>query len=162
LPSLSRTIPRLPPATPRSPAHFSYPNPPLQVSGFHVSGFKFQVALPFPFTLTSKNFSVSRQSMECFRRNLDTDKRKNHIGHMIATLRESKTRLSELVQLASQGEEILITVRGKPSARLVAVGEADFPMGDWMRELSSLRASVMTSRLASNFTALDEVREDRW
>jgi|GEM_PF-493519 len=100
--------------------------------------------------------------MECFRRNLDTDKRKNHIGHMIATLRESKTRLSELVQLASQGEEILITVRGKPSARLVAVGEADFPMGDWMRELSSLRASVMTSRLASNFTALDEVREDRW
>lgn len=93
---------------------------------------------------------------------LDIASGKNYIGHMIATLRESKTKLSELVQLASRGEEVLITVRGKPSARLLPVGEPDFPMGDWMRELASLRASVITSRPASKSTALDEVREDRW
>jgi len=81
---------------------------------------------------------------------------------MIATLRESKTKLSELVQLASRGEEVLITVRGKPSARLLPVGEAEFSMGEWMRELASLRASMKTSRSAGNFTALDAVREDRW
>jgi antitoxin (DNA-binding transcriptional repressor) of toxin-antitoxin stability system len=34
---------------------------------------------------------------------------------MIATLRESKARLSEFVQLASRGEDVLITVRGTPS-----------------------------------------------
>ena len=33
---------------------------------------------------------------------------------MIASLRESKTRLSELVNLANSGEEILITVHGQP------------------------------------------------
>ena len=93
---------------------------------------------------------------------LDTDSKKNHIGHMIATLRESKAKLSELVQLASRGEEVLITVRGKPSARLLPVGEEDFPMSAWMRELASLRASLKTSRSASHSTTLDEVREDRW
>ena len=40
---------------------------------------------------------------------------------MIATLKESKARLSELVRLAGAGEEVLITVRGKPQARLSAV-----------------------------------------
>jgi prevent-host-death family protein len=32
---------------------------------------------------------------------------------------EAKTHLSELLELASRGEEILITRRGKPVARLV-------------------------------------------
>lgn len=39
---------------------------------------------------------------------------------MIAALRESKTRLSELVILAGAGEEVIIMVHGKPKARLVA------------------------------------------
>jgi prevent-host-death family protein len=80
---------------------------------------------------------------------------------MIATLRESKTKLSELVQLASGGEEVLITVRGRPSARLLPVGQADFAMDVWMGELASLRASLKTSQVVKS-TALDEVREDRW
>ncbi len=33
-------------------------------------------------------------------------------GHMIRTLRESKARLSELVELASRGQDVLISVRG--------------------------------------------------
>jgi len=81
---------------------------------------------------------------------------------MITTLRESKTKLSDLVQRASRGEEVLITVRGKPSARLVPVGQADFVMDDWMRELASLRTSLKSSQSAGRPSALDEVREDRW
>jgi prevent-host-death family protein len=87
---------------------------------------------------------------------------KNHIGHMIATLRESKTKLSELVQLASGGEEVLITVRGSPRARLLPVAQADLAMGAWMRELASLRAGMKTGRVVDISTVLDEVREDRW
>jgi prevent-host-death family protein len=39
---------------------------------------------------------------------------------------EAKTRLSELVeQIARGGEDVLITKRGKPAARLVPVGSGD-------------------------------------
>ena len=41
----------------------------------------------------------------------------DYIGLMIATLRESKAHLSALVERAAQGEEVVITVRGKPKAR---------------------------------------------
>jgi prevent-host-death family protein len=37
---------------------------------------------------------------------------------------EAKTHLSELLELASRGEEILITRRGKPVARLVPPSRA--------------------------------------
>lgn len=37
---------------------------------------------------------------------------------MVRNLRESKAKLSELVELASQGQEVLITVRGRVKARL--------------------------------------------
>jgi prevent-host-death family protein len=37
---------------------------------------------------------------------------------MVTTLRESKAKLSELVERASKGEDILITVRGKVKAKL--------------------------------------------
>jgi len=79
---------------------------------------------------------------------------------MIASLRESKTRLSEFVQLASGGEEILITVRGKPKARLLPVEKPLSSNAQWMRELASLRASVKSKWVDSN--VWDEVREDRW
>lgn len=37
---------------------------------------------------------------------------------MIKTLKESKAKLSELVERASRGEDVLITVRGRVKARL--------------------------------------------
>ena len=40
---------------------------------------------------------------------------------MVTNLREAKSSLSEYVKRASEGEEILITVRGEPKARLVAI-----------------------------------------
>jgi len=40
---------------------------------------------------------------------------------MIATLREAKAELSEFVERVAGGEEVLITVRGRPKARVRAV-----------------------------------------
>ena len=43
---------------------------------------------------------------------------------MVTNLRDAKSRFSELVKLAADGEEILITRNGRPVARLVrAVAE---------------------------------------
>ena len=61
---------------------------------------------------------------------------------MIATLRESKTRLSELVNLASSGEEILITVHGQAKALILSVSEPRSDTSDWLRELSTFRLSL--------------------
>jgi len=81
---------------------------------------------------------------------------------MIATLRESKTRLSELVNLASSGEEILITVHGQPKARILSVSEPRSDTADWLHELNTLRLSLGQPSTRQKPSALDEVREDRW
>jgi len=90
------------------------------------------------------------------------NQKKNHCSHMIATLRESKTRLSELVNLANSGEEILITVHGQPKARILSVSEPRSDTADWLRELSALRSSLGQPSTSQKPSALDEVREDRW
>jgi len=61
---------------------------------------------------------------------------------MIATLRESKTRLSELVNLASSGEEILITVHGQAKARIPLYRSPRSDTEEWLRQLSTLRLSL--------------------
>jgi prevent-host-death family protein len=81
---------------------------------------------------------------------------------MIATLRESKARLSELVSLANSGEEILITVHGQPKARILPVSEPRSDTADWLRELSDFRSSLGQPPKSQNPSALEEVREDRW
>ncbi len=83
---------------------------------------------------------------------------------MIKSLRESKAKLSELVEQASRGEDVLITVRGKVKARLTGAvpqtGQAD--MQRWANELKQLQTSVATQsyKLASE-TILSEDRSDR-
>jgi prevent-host-death family protein len=42
----------------------------------------------------------------------------DHRSYMISNLKSAKAHLSELVEKASQGEEIWLTVRGKPKARI--------------------------------------------
>jgi prevent-host-death family protein len=64
---------------------------------------------------------------------------------MVTTLRESKTRLSELVARAEAGEEVLITVRGRPAARLVPVAAAASPDADRARWVRELRARLQTA-----------------
>lgn len=84
---------------------------------------------------------------------------------MIKSLRESKATLSALVERASRGEDVLITVRGKVKARLT---RAALPTGNaellgWADELRDLHKQVATGRytLASE-TILHEDREDRF
>ena len=83
----------------------------------------------------------------------------DYIGYMIASLRDSKANLSRLVERAASGEEILITVRGRPRARLV--GAPQSRMDGWAAELQTVQRRH-TSKLADGSVILDELREDRW
>ncbi|MGH7958847.1 MAG: type II toxin-antitoxin system Phd/YefM family antitoxin [Opitutaceae bacterium] len=68
---------------------------------------------------------------------------------MVVTLKESKARLSELVARAEEGEEIVITVRGKAKARLSAARSATLnedKKAKWLADLAALRARGRTGR----------------
>ena len=83
---------------------------------------------------------------------------------MIRSLRESKAKLSELVELASRGEDVLISVRGKVRARLTTAGAAAAaPVGTrWARELRALQRAHATGRPKIGVEQiLSELREDR-
>ena len=83
---------------------------------------------------------------------------------MIKTLRESKAKLSELVERASRGEDILITVRGKIKARLTsAIPQPDNnDMNTWAAELEQLQKNVATgNHTLPTETILEHDREDR-
>jgi prevent-host-death family protein len=84
---------------------------------------------------------------------------------MIKTLRESKAKLSELVELAGKGQEILITVRGKVRARLSAV-DSDRQSNNgvaWADELQALHKTwcKRTRKTSSTQDVLTSIREDR-
>lgn len=83
---------------------------------------------------------------------------------MITTLRESKAKLSELVELASRGEDVLISVRGKVKARLTqAIPPGHASAGArWARELRALHRVYGTRRAHLSIEQiLTEEREDR-
>ena len=83
---------------------------------------------------------------------------------MVKTLRESKAKLSDLVDRASRGEDVLITVRGHVKARLTQVVPERAQLGPaWAKELRALQGS-MKVRPKSRLTIeriLAEEREDR-
>jgi prevent-host-death family protein len=77
---------------------------------------------------------------------------------MIVTLRESKANLSQLVERAAKGEEILITVHGRPKAQLIAAPQGK--LDGWVRELEELQnQQTLTNNPAD---VLSQIREDRW
>jgi prevent-host-death family protein len=83
---------------------------------------------------------------------------------MVITLRESKAKLSHLVDMASRGEEVLITVRGKVKARLTKAGDAVGVEGRrrWVRELREMQASIAGPSSGPTIEQiLAEDREDR-
>ena len=84
---------------------------------------------------------------------------------MIVNVRESKARLSELVSKAAGGEEILITVRGQPKAKLVAIsaGPERPDMPQWAKELQA-RLDRQATRDSADSSAeiLDDLRQDRF
>jgi prevent-host-death family protein len=60
---------------------------------------------------------------------------------MVTTLSESKANLAELVERASHGEDVLITVGGQVKARLTRAEQpaAAVDREAWLRELRELR-----------------------
>ncbi len=85
---------------------------------------------------------------------------------MFTNLRNAKGRLSELVQLAAAGEEIVITVRGEPKARLTAV-TADPAHGgnraEWAADLSAAAKASQRGKLKSTPQRVwDDLREERF
>lgn len=83
---------------------------------------------------------------------------------MYATLRESKAKLSSLVERASGGEEVVITVRGHPKARLCPIdAEPHFEGADFVRELESIQAKyrVRGKKASPSETVVSQLREDR-
>ena len=80
---------------------------------------------------------------------------------MVKTLRESKAKLSELVELAHQGEDVLITVRGQVKARLTGVsGDKTVNMRSWAEGLSALDKYTLKNSLSVE-DILEDSREDR-
>jgi prevent-host-death family protein len=69
---------------------------------------------------------------------------------MTATLSESQADLQRLVELASRGEEVVITVDGKPKAKLTSAG-APSPaqasdVASWVKDLEELRRKYATGK----------------
>jgi prevent-host-death family protein len=83
---------------------------------------------------------------------------------MIATLRETKAKLSQIVKLAASGEEIFITVHGKQVAKLVGLPEPAKKLDKkkWLAELAKLRKQTWTGRYGITAQQIqDEDRADR-
>jgi prevent-host-death family protein len=84
---------------------------------------------------------------------------------MTTTLREAKAKLSEMVKLASRGEEVVITVHGKETAKLVAVRDRGKPIDreKWLKRLDRLREKNWTGRYGKTAQEIqDEDRADRF
>lgn len=85
---------------------------------------------------------------------------------MIATLSKSQADLPRLVELASQGEDVVITVEGKPKARLTRA-ELESPKTDMdfsvrIKELAALRDKYHTGKIGLTVDQiLEETRADR-
>lgn len=83
---------------------------------------------------------------------------------MITNLREAKSHLGQLVQRAAAGEEIVITVRGRPTARLTCVPKdaQDREREAWAAELSAAAEAARVGRRKSTPQGFwDELREER-
>lgn len=85
--------------------------------------------------------------------------------YMTATLRETKAKLSEMVKLASQGEEVIITVHGKEMAKLVGLSSPQRRVDreKWLKRLATLRKKTWTGRYGKTAQEIqDEDRADRF
>jgi prevent-host-death family protein len=83
---------------------------------------------------------------------------------MIVSVRESKARLSELMARAVEGEEVIITVRGQPTARLVPVNSAGSRTD--MKKWAEIRRNELLLQTfvgeGSSKSILEDLREDRF
>lgn len=91
--------------------------------------------------------------------------RRDYNDHMITNLRDAKAHLSLLVQRAAGGEEVIITVHGKPAARLTGVASPVASARDvraWLRELADEAEAARCGALRSTPQEVwDGLRADR-
>ena len=84
---------------------------------------------------------------------------------MITNLREAKSNLSQLVQRAANGEEIVITVRGRPTARLTSIVATEGQSHEreaWAAELAAAaEAARVGPRKPTSQRFWDELRGER-
>jgi prevent-host-death family protein len=90
---------------------------------------------------------------------------------MTATLSKSQAELPRLVEIASQGEDVLITVEGKPKARLTraasdssdgASAKLGVSLSTRVKELAALREKYRTGKTGLTVDQiLEETRADR-
>ncbi|PYK56144.1 MAG: prevent-host-death family protein [Verrucomicrobia bacterium] len=84
---------------------------------------------------------------------------------MTATLREAKAKLSEMVKRASRGEEVVITVHGKETAKIVPVPKRRKKRDTekWLAELDELRRKYSTGKIGISAQEIQDLdREDRF
>jgi prevent-host-death family protein len=74
---------------------------------------------------------------------------------LTVTLVEAKTRLSEILDRVAAGEEVVITRRGRPAARIAAVSPPKQPVPD----LSAFRARMPRLRKPS-YVLIREMRDE--
>ena len=79
---------------------------------------------------------------------------------MIVSVRESKARMSELLAKACDGESVVITVRGKPTARLVPIDEGKdaADMERWADELRQRQSGAKVASARSSAGIIDDLR----
>jgi prevent-host-death family protein len=90
---------------------------------------------------------------------------RDYSDYMTTTLREAKAKLSEMVKRASRGEEVVITVHGKETAKLVPMPKRNkkFDREKWLKELDKLREKNWTGRYGRSIEEiLEEDRADRF
>ena len=85
---------------------------------------------------------------------------------MTATLRESQADLQRLVELASRGEDVVITVDGKPKAKLTSAGAPSLTkspdMASWLKDLEELRRRYHPGQMGPTVEQiLEEDRAER-
>ena len=80
---------------------------------------------------------------------------------MITNLNSAKARLSDLVNKASRGEEIWVTVRGEPKARICPIqgDTSNQEKSTWLKSVQETRAKYGRSRAKAAPQALwDDLR----
>jgi prevent-host-death family protein len=87
---------------------------------------------------------------------------------MVATLKEGQQNLLRLVELASNGEDVVITVDGKPKAKLTRAESApasamsQLEHEQWLKELQELREKYATGKQGLTVEQiLEQDRADR-
>ena len=66
---------------------------------------------------------------------------------MTATLEQTQTEMPRLLELAAKGERIVITVEGRPVAKLIGLSERSGEVVErWLGQLDRLRAGTATDK----------------